>query len=61
MRPDEPKNFDPHEPIDLDDKAQVELLSKALEATEDELADAVAKVGPKPVAVAIFLGRPDAV
>lgn len=61
MRPDEPKNFDPHEPIDLADEAQVKQVTEALDATEEELADAVDKVGTGPVAVAIFLGRPNAV
>lgn len=61
MRPDEPKNFDPHEPIDLADEAKVKQVTEALDATHEELAEAIEKVGPQPVAVAIFLGRPDAV
>ena len=61
MRPDEPKNFDPHEPIDLADAAQVKQVTEALDATHEELAEAIEKFGPQPVAVAIFLGRPDAV
>lgn len=61
MRPDEPKSFDPHQPIDLADQRQVTALSDRFGATHEELAEAVEKVGPQPVAVAIFLGRPDAV
>ena len=61
MRPDEPKNFDPHEPIDLADAAQVKQVARALDATHEELAEAIEKVGPQPVAVAIFLGRSDAI
>lgn len=61
MRPDEPKNFDPHEPIDLADAAQVKQVTEALDATHEELAEAIDKVGSQPVAVAIYLGRPDAV
>ncbi len=61
MRPDEPKSFDPHRPIDLGDAHQVTALADRFGATHEELAEAVEKVGPQPVAVAIFLGRPDAV
>lgn len=61
MRPAEPITFDPHEPIDLADAAKVKQFTEALDATEDELMQAVEKVGPLPRAVAIFLGRPDAV
>lgn len=61
MRPDEPNTFDPHEPIDLADEAKVKQLAEALDATAEELTQAVEKVGPKPVALAIYLGRPDAV
>lgn len=57
MRPDEPKIIDPHEPIDLSNPAKVEQVSKALDATEDELTAAVEKVGSHPVAVALYLGR----
>ena len=61
MRPDEPTKFDPHEPIDLADAAKVKQVTEALDATHEELVEAVEKVGPQPVAVAIFLGRPEAV
>jgi hypothetical protein len=60
MRPDEPNKFDPHEPIDLSDEAKVKQVAEALDATHEELAEAIEKVGPQPVAVAIFLGRPNA-
>jgi len=62
MRPDEPKVFDPHEPIDLADEVKVKQVTKALNATPEELAEAVEKVGPKPpIAVAIYLGRGEAI
>ena len=61
MRPDEPTKFDPHEPIDLGDAAKVKQVAEALDATHEELVEAVEKVGPQPVAVAIFLGRPGAI
>lgn len=60
MRPDEPKTFDPHEPIDLTNEAKVSEMTRKLDCSPSELAEAVQKVGPQPVAVAIFLGRPDA-
>lgn len=59
MRPDTPQTLDPHEPIDLADAAKVKQVAEALDATHDELIQAVAKVGPGPVAVAIYLGRTD--
>lgn len=61
MRPDHPKSFDPHEPIDLADPAHVSLLIERFDTTHDELTQPVEKVGTKPVAGAIFLGRADAV
>ena len=60
MRADEPKTFDPHEPIDLANPVKVREMTGKLECSEDELAQAVDKVGAQPVAVAIFLGRPNA-
>jgi hypothetical protein len=60
MRPDEPKTFDPHEPIDLTNPAKVREMTHKLECSEAELAEAVEAVGPQPVGVAIYLGRPRA-
>ncbi|CAN7607057.1 DUF3606 domain-containing protein [Phenylobacterium sp. LjRoot164] len=60
MRPDEPKSFDPHEAIDLTNPAKVREMTDKLDCSEEDLADAVGQVGPQPVAVAIFLGRLDA-
>lgn len=57
MRPDEPKTVDPHEPIDLSNEAKVREMTDKLQCSEVELAEAVDKVGPQPVAVALFLGR----
>jgi hypothetical protein len=56
----EPRSFDPHEPIDLADEVRVQDLTEALDATPQELTEAVEKVGPQPVAGAIYLGCPDA-
>ncbi|KQW67014.1 hypothetical protein ASE17_19660 [Phenylobacterium sp. Root77] len=60
MRPDEPKSFDPHEPIDLRNPAKVREMTEKLDCSEDDLVEAVERVGPQPVAVAIFLGRSNA-
>jgi hypothetical protein len=60
MRPDEPKNFDPHEPIDLSNEGKMAEMTEKLEVSRDELTQAVERVGPQPVAVAIFLGRLEA-
>lgn len=61
MRPDEPKTFDPHEPIDLANPDKVREITEKLDCSEQELADAVDQVGPHPVAVALKLGKPEAV
>jgi hypothetical protein len=58
---DQPRSFDPHEPIDLGDEARVHDLAERLDATPAELTEAVEKVGAQPVAVAIYLGCPDAI
>jgi Protein of unknown function (DUF3606) len=60
MRPDEPNTFDTHEPIDLSNEAKVSEMTEKLDCSQEELTAAVEKVGPQPVAVAIFLGKPDA-
>lgn len=52
--------FDPHESIDLANPAKVREMTQKLDCSADDLAEAVDKVGPQPVAVAIYLGRPDA-
>ncbi|MBA4011018.1 MAG: hypothetical protein C0481_04055 [Phenylobacterium sp.] len=61
MRPDEPKTFDPHDPIDLANPTKVREITEKLDCSEAELADAVDQVGPHPVAVALKLGRPEVV
>lgn len=61
MRPDEPKTFDPHEPIDLGNPAKIREMTERLDCSEQELVDAVEQVGAHPVAVALKLGRPEAV
>lgn len=60
MRPDEPKTFDTHEPIDLSNEAKVVEMTEKLDCSHEELVQAIEKVGPQPVAVAIFLGKSDA-
>jgi hypothetical protein len=62
MRPaDQPNAIDPHEPIDLSNAAKVDEITKKLECSEDELAAAVDKVGDHPVAIALYLNRPQLV
>ena len=61
MRPDEPNTFDPHEPIDLSNEGKVAEMTEKLDVSRDELVEAVEKVGSQPVAVALFLGRADAI
>lgn len=48
MRPDEPKSFDPHEPIDLRNPAKVREMTEKLDCSEDDLVEAVERVGPQP-------------
>lgn len=60
MRPDEPKTFDPHEPIDLSNELKVREMTEKLDCTTEDLTAAVEQVGTQPVAVALFLGRPEA-
>lgn len=57
MPDSEPKSFDPHEAVRLDDPQQMQALSEALDATPEEISQAVEKVGDHPRAVAIFLGK----
>jgi len=60
MRPKEPRIFDAQPLIDLRDKLQVDYWSQRLEVTPAEINEAVRTVGPNRTAVAIWLGRPDA-
>ncbi len=62
MRPDETRHIEPddHE-IDLKDEGQVRYWAEKLDATADELNQAVEAVGPNRTAVAIWLGSADAV
>ncbi|MDD3838072.1 MAG: DUF3606 domain-containing protein [Phenylobacterium sp.] len=61
MRPDEPRAFEPPPLIDPKDHAQLTYWSERLDATVDELKQAIRQVGPNRTAVAIWLGRGDAV
>lgn len=55
MRPDEPKSFDPHTPIDPDNAEYVERVADALAVSPREVRQAVEKVGGNPTAVTIYL------
>jgi hypothetical protein len=61
MRPEAPRTFEPPPLIDLKDDGQLAYWSQRLDATIDELRQAVGEVGPNRTAVAIWLGRADAV
>lgn len=59
MPADVKQTFDPHALIDLADPTMVRQATQQLGCSEEELAEAVGKVGAQPVAVALYLGRPD--
>lgn len=61
MRAEEPHRTEPPPLIDLRDEGQVAYWSQRLEASLEDLRDAVREVGPHRTAVAIWLGRGDAV
>lgn len=61
MRPDEPRTFEAPPLIDVMDEGQLAYWSERLDATADELREAVREVGPNRTAVAIWLGRADAI
>lgn len=61
MRPEELRTFEPPPLIDLKDDHQVAYWSERLEATIEELRQAIHEVGPNRTAVAIWLGRGHAV
>ena len=61
MRPAEPRTFETQPFIDLHDRPQVHYWSARLEVSPDEIDEAVRVVGPHRTAVAIWLGRPDAI
>jgi hypothetical protein len=53
--------LDPHQRIDTRNPAQVQEVADKLDTTPEEISAAVGKVGDHPVAVALYLERPDAV
>lgn len=55
MRPPEEQTFDPHTPIDPANEEQLKSVAAALDATPNEVREAVGKVGPNPTAVSIWL------
>ncbi|WP_334162363.1 DUF3606 domain-containing protein [Phenylobacterium sp.] len=56
MRPHEPRSFEGPGDINLDDPDEVNYWAERLEATPEELAEAVQKVGPNRTAVGLYLG-----
>jgi hypothetical protein len=58
MRPEEPRSFEEAKAIDLADAEAVRFWLERLNVTEEELAEAVEKVGSNRTAVEIFLGQP---
>lgn len=60
MRPEEAKAFDGPGHINLEDPDEVQYWTDRLEATYEELAEAVAKVGANRTAVGLYLGQADA-
>lgn len=61
MQPHAPQRPETPPLIDLHDERQVAYWSERLEATREELRQAVREVGPNRTAVAIWLGRGDAI
>ena len=56
MRPEEPRSFDGPGHINLDDPEEVRYWAERLEATPEEIAEAVERVGPNRTAVGLYLG-----
>jgi len=61
MRREDERSFQPPPIIDLSDPRHVAYWADRLQATPDEITEAVENVGPNRTAVAIWLGRGDAV
>jgi hypothetical protein len=66
MQTSEPRSFTPEAcdaPAEIDhrDPAQLQYWAERLEATPDEVIEAVRTVGPNCTAVAIWLGSADAI
>jgi len=57
MRPQEERSFDGPGQINLDDPDEVRYWAERLEATPEELAEAVEKVGANRTAVGLYLGE----
>ena len=55
-----PRSFEAQPFIDLTDRPQVDYWSDRLDVSPEEIDEAVKAVGPHRTAVAIWLGRPDA-
>jgi hypothetical protein len=60
MRPDEQRSFEDSREINLDDQEALRFWAERMEATPEELAEAVHKVGANRTAVGIYLGSPNA-
>ena len=59
MRPDEPRTFAEAKEVGLDDPDEARFWSDHLEASPEEIAEAIKKVGCNRTAVELFLGVPD--
>ena len=57
MRPHEQRSFDGPGDINLEDPEEVRYWAERLEATPEELAEAVQKVGTNRTAVGLYLGE----
>ncbi len=60
MRPEEARTFEGPGQIDLDDPEEVRYWTERLEATREELEDAIRRVGPNRTAVGLYLGEAEA-
>jgi hypothetical protein len=57
MRPQEPRSFEGPGDIDLGNPDEVRYWADRLEATPEEIAEAVEKVGANRTAVGLYLGE----
>jgi hypothetical protein len=54
--PDEPRSFSDAKEIHLDGEEEVRFWTEQLDASAEEIAEAVGKVGPNRTAVELYLG-----
>jgi hypothetical protein len=58
MRPDEVRSFDSPALIDVADEAQLRAVAEQLDASPEDVAEAVERVGPNLTAVELWLSAP---